>query len=306
MKLVVALGGNALLRRSQLPSAGNQLANVRIAADQLARVAAEHDMLLTHGNGPQVGLLALQSAAYTAVESYPLDVLDAESEGMLGYLLEQELSNRLPATRAVASLLTRVEVDPDDPAFRTPTKPIGPVYTRLQADAVRASRHWVMAAEGSGWRRVVPSPKPLRVPGLDAIRCLLQHGTLVIAAGGGGIPVAPRPDGGGLQGVEAVIDKDLCSALIATELRADVLVIATDVDAVYLDWGLPTQHAVRDTTPEALEGHAFAAGSMLPKVQAACGFVRATGHRAAIGALDQIEALLAGTAGTQITLATPP
>jgi carbamate kinase len=306
MKLVVALGGNALLQRSQLPSAGNQLANVRIAAEQLARVAGAHDMVLTHGNGPQVGLLALQSAAYTAVESYPLDVLDAESEGMLGYLLEQELANRLPATRAVASLLTRVEVDHDDPAFRIPTKPIGPVYTRLQADAVQASRHWVMAAEGSGWRRVVPSPKPLRVPGLDAIRWLLEHGTLVIAAGGGGIPVAPRPDGGGLQGVEAVIDKDLCSALIATELQADVLVIATDVDAVYLDWGLPTQHAVRHTTPEALEGHPFAAGSMQPKVQAACGFVRATGHRAAIGALDQIEALLACTAGTQIAPAPPP
>jgi carbamate kinase len=306
MKLVVALGGNALLRRSQLPSAGNQLANVRIAAMQLARVAGEHDMVLTHGNGPQVGLLALQSAAYTAVEGYPLDVLDAESEGMLGYLLEQELANRLPASRAVASLLTRVEVDLHDPAFQAPTKPIGPVYTQLQADAVQASRHWVMAAEGSGWRRVVPSPKPLRVPGLDAIRCLLAHGTLVIAAGGGGIPVAPRPGGVGLQGVEAVIDKDLCSALIATELQADVLVIATDVDAVYLDWGLPTQRAVRDTTPEALEGHAFAAGSMLPKVQAACGFVRATGHRTAIGALDQIEALLAGTAGTQITPATPP
>lgn len=301
MKLVVALGGNALLRRSQLPSAGNQLANVRIAAEQLARVASAHDMVLTHGNGPQVGLLALQSAAYTAVDSYPLDVLDAESEGMLGYLLEQELANRLPATRTVVSLLTRVEVDPADPAFLRPTKPIGPVYTQLQADEVAASRHWTVVAEGSHWRRVVPSPRPLRVPSLDAIRWLLAHGALVIAGGGGGIPVVPRPDGGGLQGVEAVIDKDLCSALIATELQADVLVIATDVDAVYLDWGLPTQHAVRHTTPEALEGHAFAAGSMLPKVQAACGFVQFTGQRAAIGALDQIEALLAGTAGTQIT-----
>jgi carbamate kinase len=305
MKLVVALGGNALLRRSQLPSAGNQLANVRIAAEQLARVAAAHDMVLTHGNGPQVGLLALQSAAYTAVDSYPLDVLDAETEGMLGYLLEQELANRLPATRAVASRLTRVEVDPADPAFLTPTKPIGPVYTRLQADAVQDARRWAMAPEGSGWRRVVASPAPLRVPGLDAIRCLLEHGTLVIAAGGGGIPVAPRPDGVGLQGVEAVIDKDLCSALIATELRADVLLIATDVDAVYLDWGLPTQHAVRHTTPDALEDHAFAAGSMRPKVQAACGFVHATGHRAAIGALDQIESLLAGSVGTQITMSLP-
>ena len=303
MKLVVALGGNALLRRSQVASAPNQLANVRVAAAQLARVAAAHDMVLTHGNGPQVGLLALQSAAYAAVDSYPLDVLDAESEGMLGYLLEQELANLLPSERAVASLLTRVEVDPQDPAFLTPTKPIGPVYTKAQADELAGRRHWAMVADGAGWRRVVPSPKPLRVPGLEVIRGLLARGTLVIAAGGGGMPVVPRPDGGGLQGVEAVIDKDLCSALIATGLQADCLIIATDVDAVYLDWGLPTQRAVGRTTPQALAAHGFAAGSMGPKVEAACSFVRASGQRAAIGALDAIEALLAGTGGTQITAA---
>ena len=303
MRLVVALGGNALLRRTQLPSAGNQLENVRLACAQVARVAAAHDMVLTHGNGPQVGLLALQSAAYTAVDSYPLDVLDAETEGMLGYLLEQELANLLPASRAVASLLTRVEVDPLDPAFQKPTKPIGPVYTQAQANELAERRHWAMAADGAGWRRVVPSPKPLRVTGLEVIRGLLARGTLVIAAGGGGIPVVPRPEGGGLQGVEAVIDKDLCSALIATELQADCLIIATDVDAVYLNWGLPTQRAVRKTTPEALAAHAFAAGSMAPKVEAACGFVRATGGRAAIGALGDIEALLAGVGGTQITAA---
>ncbi len=301
MRLVVALGGNALLRRSQLPSAGNQLENVRIACAQVARVAVAHDMVLTHGNGPQVGLLALQSAAYTAVESYPLDVLDAETEGMLGYLLEQELANLLPASRAVASLLTRVEVDPQDPAFQKPSKPIGPVYTRAQADDLGRLRHWAMAADGAGWRRVVPSPKPLRIPGLEVIRGLLARGTLVIAGGGGGIPVVPRPEGGGLQGVEAVIDKDLCSALIATELQADCLIIATDVDAVYLDWGLPTQRAVGKTTPQALAAHAFSAGSMAPKVEAACGFVRASGRRAAIGALGDIEALLAGHRGTQIT-----
>jgi carbamate kinase len=303
MRLVVALGGNALLRRTQLPSAGNQLENVRLACAQVARVAAVHDMVLTHGNGPQVGLLALQSAAYTAVDSYPLDVLDAESEGMLGYLLEQELANRLPASRAVASLLTRVEVDPLDPAFLTPTKPIGPVYTKAQADELAQRRHWAMAVDGTGWRRVVPSPKPLRVTGLEVIRGLLARGTLVIAAGGGGIPVVPRPEGGGLQGVEAVIDKDLCSALIATELQADCLIIATDVDAVYLDWGLPTQRAVGQTTPQALAANAFAAGSMAPKVEAACGFVRASGRRAAIGALGDIEALLAGHRGTQIVSA---
>lgn len=303
MRLVVALGGNALLRRTQKPTAANQLENVRIACAQLARVASDHDMVLTHGNGPQVGLLALQSAAYTAVESYPLDVLDAESEGMLGYLLEQELVNLLPATRAVASLLTRVQVDPLDPAFLKPSKPIGPVYTKAQADEIAARRHWAMAAEGEGWRRVVPSPRPLRVPGLEVIRWMLDKRVLVIAAGGGGIPVVPRPDGRGLQGVEAVIDKDLCSALIATELKADCLVIATDVDAVYLDWGLPTQRAVGQATPQALEDHHFAAGSMAPKVEAACAFVKATGGRAVIGALGDIEALLAGHRGTQISLA---
>ncbi len=301
MRLVVALGGNALLRRTQLPSAGNQLENVRIACAQVARVAAAHDMVLTHGNGPQVGLLALQSAAYTAVDSYPLDVLDAESEGMLGYLLEQELANLLPASRAVASMLTRVEVDPQDPAFQTPAKPIGPVYTRPQADDLARRRQWAMAPDGAGWRRVVASPRPVRVPALGVIRSLLGQGVLVIAAGGGGIPVVPRPDGGGMQGVEAVIDKDLCSALIATDLQVDCLIIATDVDAVYLDWGLPTQRAIGHTTPEALAAHLFAAGSMAPKVEAACQFVRASGRRAAIGALGDIEALLAGQRGTQIS-----
>ena len=303
MRLLVALGGNALLRRTQLPSAGNQLENIRIACAQLARVAAAHDLVLTHGNGPQVGLLALQSAAYTAVESYPLDVLDAESEGMLGYLLEQELANLLPVSRAVASLLTRVEVDPHDPAFHTPTKPIGPVYTRPQADALARSRQWAMAPDGAGWRRVVPSPRPLRVPGLGVIRSLLEKGVLVIAAGGGGIPVVPRPESRGMQGVEAVIDKDLCSALIATELQVDCLVIATDVDAVCLDWGLATQRSIGHTTPDELEGQHFAAGSMGPKVEAACRFVRASGRRAAIGALGDIEALVAGHRGTQIALA---
>ncbi len=301
MKLVVALGGNALLRRNQAPSASNQLVNVQLAAAQLARVAAAHSMVLTHGNGPQVGLLALQAAAYTAVESYPLDVLGAESEGMLGYLLEQALANLLPPGRPVVSLLSRVEVDLQDPAFLQPTKPIGPVYPKAEAETLAAARGWTIGQDGAGWRRLVPSPRPLRVPGLPAIAWLLEHGALVIAAGGGGIPVAARPDGHGLQGVEAVIDKDRCSGLIATELQADCLVIATDVDAVYLDWGLPSQSAVGRTTPEALQGLAFAAGTMGPKVEAACRYVQATGGRAAIGALGQIEALLAGTAGTQIT-----
>ena len=304
MKLVIALGGNALLRRSQTPTAANQLANVRVAAAQVARVAASHELLLTHGNGPQVGLLALQSAAYaalnSAVESYPLDVLDAESEGMLGYLLEQELANLLPPERSVVSLLTRVEVAAQDPAFLTPSKPIGAMLTAAQgADMVR-QRGWVVAADGAGFRRVVASPQPMRVLALDAMRWLLAHGALVIAAGGGGIPVVRRTEGPGHQGVEAVIDKDACSALIAIELQVDCLLIATDVEAVQLDWGLPSQRSLGATTPDALAQHDFASGSMAPKVAAACRFVKATGRRAVIGSLAQIEAMLEGRAGTQI------
>jgi carbamate kinase len=303
MKLVVALGGNALLRRDQPATAENQLENIRRAATQLARVAAHHDLVLTHGNGPQVGLLALQAAAYEKVEAYPLDVLGAQTDGMIGYLLEQELANLLPDKRAVTTLITRVEVDPEDPAFGHPTKPIGPIYTKADSERIAAEKGWTMAADGAAFRRVVASPQPLRVLGLQAVRWLLERGALVIAAGGGGIPVARTGDAPGLQGVEAVIDKDLCSSLLARELQSDVLVIATDVPAVYLDWGLPTQRAIGKVTPQALAGHDFAAGSMGPKVEAARAFVLATGHRAVIGSLDQIEDMLAGSAGTQICLA---
>jgi carbamate kinase len=302
MKLVVALGGNALLRRDQPPTADNQLENIRRAAAQLARVAARHDLVLTHGNGPQVGLLALQAAAYVKVEAYPLDVLGAQTDGMIGYLLEQELANLLPATRAVTTLITRVEVDAQDPAFQHPTKPIGPIYSKTESERVAADKGWVMAADGDAFRRVVASPQPLRVLGLQAIRWLLEHGALVIAAGGGGIPVARAGAGGdqGLHGVSAVIDKDLCTSLLARELKADVLVIATDVEAVFLDWGRPTQRAIGKVTPAALAGHDFAAGSMGPKVEAARAFVVATGQRAVIGSLDRIEEMMAGTAGTQV------
>lgn len=303
LKLVVALGGNALLRRDQPPTAENQLENIRRAATQLARVAEHHDLVLTHGNGPQVGLLALQAAAYVEVEAYPLDVLGAQTDGMIGYLLEQELANRLPAARTVTTLITRVEVDADDPAFQHPSKPIGPMYTKTQSDRVAADKGWTMSADGAGFRRVVASPQPLRVLGLQAIRWLLEHGAVVIAAGGGGIPVASAGLGQGLHGVEAVIDKDLCSGLLARDLQADVLVIATDVAAVYLDWGQPTQRAIGKVTPQALAGHDFAAGSMGPKVEAARAFVLATGQRAVIGSLDQIEGMLAGTAGTQVCTA---
>ena len=300
MRLVVAIGGNALLRRGQALSAANQLENIRVATTQLARVALAHELVLTHGNGPQVGLLALQSAAYTEVEAYPLDVLGAETDGMIGYLIEQELANALPDSRTVATLLTRVEVDPEDTAFTHPSKPIGPVYNEADAQRLVAARHWAIAADGTGFRRVVASPQPLRVLGLDPIRWLLERGAVVIAAGGGGIPVAKGIEGPQLHGVDAVIDKDLCSGLLARGIEADCLVIVTDVKAVFLDWGTPAQRAVDKVTPEALASHAFAAGSMGPKVAAACEFVRATGKRAVIGSLDEIEAMLAGTAGTQV------
>ena len=301
MRLVIALGGNALLRRGQSLTADNQLENIRRAAAQLARVAPNHELVLTHGNGPQVGLLALQSAAYTAVEAYPLDVLGAQTDGMIGYLLEQELANLLP-TRTVTTLLTRVEVDPKDPAFAKPTKPIGPVYTQDESKRVAAEKNWAMAPDGDSFRRVVASPQPMRVLGLNPIRWLLEKGALVIAAGGGGIPVVRGADGHSLQGVEAVIDKDLCSGVLAHELQADCLVIATDVAAVYLDWGTPQQRALGNVSPKTLAGMTFPAGSMGPKVDAASRFVEASGKRAVIGSLDQIEAMLAGTAGTQITM----
>jgi len=300
MKLLVALGGNALLRRGQAQSADNQLANVRIAAAQLARVAAAHELIITHGNGPQVGLLALQGAAYGAVKTYPLDVLGAQTEGMIGYLLEQELANRLPPGREVVSLLTRVVVDLKDPAFERPTKPIGPVYPRREAQHLATTRLWTLAVDGEGVRRVVASPQPQRVLGLDPMRWLLAHGVVLIAAGGGGIPVARSGAGPELTGVEAVIDKDLCSALLARELGMDLLLIATDVSAVFVDWGLPSQRALRRVSPAALQALHFAAGTMAPKVQPACAFVRRTGGRTAIGSLDQLEGLLAGTAGTQL------
>jgi carbamate kinase len=302
MKLVIALGGNALLRRGQALSADNQLANIRRAAVQLARIASEHELLLTHGNGPQVGLLALQSAAYTEVESYPLDVLGAQTEGMVGYLLEQELSNLLPSTRTVTTLVTRVEVSKNDPAFKHPTKPIGPIYTKDKADLITKSQHWTIAADGDYFRRVVASPQPTRVLGINAMRWLLEHNAVVIAAGGGGIPVALGDDGKSLHGIEAVIDKDLCSGLLAHEIEADILVIATDVEAVYVDWKLPTQRPLGKVTPHALSLYKFPTGSMGPKVEAACKFVLASGKKAVIGSLDQIEEMLTGHAGTQVCM----
>jgi carbamate kinase len=302
MLVVTALGGNALLRRGEAMTAENQRANVRIAAKALAPVAAQHQLVVGHGNGPQVGLLALQGAAYEKVETYPLDVLGAQTEGMIGYMIEQELGNLMPFERPFATLLTMVQVDPDDPAFKNPTKFIGPVYDKPEADRLKAEKGWVFKQDGDKWRRVVASPEPKRLFELRPIKWLLKHNTIVIAAGGGGIPTMYKPGADReLVGVECVIDKDLASELLARELEADLFVMLTDADAVYLDWGKPTQRPIRRASPAALAGTSFAAGSMGPKVDAACRFVNATGKKAAIGALADLEQIIAGTAGTTIS-----
>lgn len=301
MLIVTALGGNALLRRGQPMTAENQRENVRIAARSLAPVARQHDLVVGHGNGPQVGLLALQGSAYAAVETYPLDVLGAETEGMIGYMIEQELGNLLPFERPFATLLTMVEVDPKDPAFANPTKFIGPVYDKDEADRIALAKGWVFKQDGDKWRRVVASPEPRRIFELRPIKWLLEHNTIVIAAGGGGIPAAYGPGTERkLAGIECVIDKDFATELLARELGADLYVMLTDADAVYVDWGQPTQRAIRRAAPEALAALPFAAGSMGPKVQAACRFVRATGKRAAIGDLADLGRIIAGEAGTMV------
>jgi carbamate kinase len=297
MRVVAALGGNALLRRGEPLTAENQRANIRVAARALLPIALEHDLVLTHGNGPQVGLLALQNAAYHPDELYPLDILDAETEGMIGYLLEQELGNLLPHRRPLATILTRIEVDAADPAFAHPTKPIGPVYARDDADRLAAEKGWSIAPDGIHWRRVVPSPQPQRIVELDVIELLVGVGVLVVCAGGGGIPVVSDANGH-LEGVEAVIDKDFAGALLATSLGADAFLMLTDVDAVYDDFGGPGARAIRHATPDELAARSFAAGSMGPKVEAACRFVRAGGGFAAIGALADAGAMLRGETGT--------
>lgn len=301
MRVVVALGGNALLKRGEPMTADIQRANCQVAARALAPVAERHELVITHGNGPQVGLLALQAHAYADVDPYPLDVLGAETEGMIGYMLEQELGNVLPADVPLATLLTMVEVDPADPAFSDPTKFVGPVYDRDAADRLAAEKDWVFRPDGPNWRRVVPSPLPKRIFELRPITWLLERGTVVICAGGGGIPASYAPgEPRTLGGIEAVIDKDLASELLARELGADLFVMATDVEGVYVNWATPEQEMLGQVTVDELSRHAFAAGSMGPKVAAAVQFASATGSRAAIGALQDIAEIVEGRKGTQV------
>ena len=300
MRIIIALGGNALLQRGQPLTADNQRTNIRTAAERIAAVGASHDIVIAHGNGPQVGLLALQAAAYTDVPAYPLDILGAQTEAMIGYVIEQELRNVLAKGQGIATVLTMIEVDATDPAFAHPTKPIGPVYDRDTARRLADENGWSIAPDGEAWRRVVPSPRPRRILEIEAIRTLLDSGSIVICAGGGGIPTMYDAHGD-LQGVEAVIDKDLASASLAIELDADLLVIATDVDGVYTDWGTPEQDRLGAASTKELAAMDFPAGSMGPKVEAACSFAESTGREAVIGSLTDIADIIAGSAGTRVT-----
>jgi carbamate kinase len=301
MRIVIALGGNALLRRGEPMTTEVQRRNIKVAADAIAPLAADHSIVVVHGNGPQVGLLALQADSYQGAEPYPLDVLDAGTQGMIGYLIQQELRSLLPPDKQVATLLTMIVVDPDDPAFTNPTKFVGPVYTKDAADVLASKKGWAFRRDGAAWRRVVPSPQPRRILEIQPISWLLERDAVVICAGGGGIPTMyPSSGSGPLLGVEAVIDKDLASELLAEDVDADLFVMATDVDGVYLDWGTPEQRRLGQVTPEELAGYEFAAGSMGPKVKAAVRFAAKTGRRAAIGSLAEIAGIVAGTAGTSV------
>ncbi len=298
MLVVAALGGNALQRRGEPLDADHVERSVAHAASALAVVAAEHRLVVTHGNGPQIGLLALQAEAYRDVRTYPLDILGAETEGMIGYLLERELANAMP-DRPVASLLTQTVVDALDPAFRSPTKPIGPVYDEHDARKLASERGWYVAADGPGWRRVVASPVPRSIVETPTIEMLLEHGVVVVCAGGGGVPVIVDRKGA-RHGVEAVVDKDAASALLARRLRADVLLLLTDVAAVERHHGSTRPEPIGAISARELASLSLEAGSMAPKAAAAASFVLATGRRAAIGALDDPCGLVDGTSGTQV------
>lgn len=299
MRLVIALGGNALQKRGEPMRCDIQQANVRIACEKIAKAYEGNELVITHGNGPQVGLIALQNNAYKEVPMYPLDVLGAESVGMIGYLIQQELVNFIPKSATVATVLTQTQVDPEDPAFKHPTKPVGPVYTKEEAEELAKKMGWTIAPDNDKYRRVVPSPDPKRIWGLEPLKTLVKNGHVVICCGGGGVPTYFDKDGK-LVGAEAVIDKDLASSLLASSIDADLFIIATDVNGAYLDWGKPTQKRISQADPESLRAFGFAKGSMGPKVEAACRFVERSGKTAVIGALDEIDLILEGKAGTRV------
>ncbi len=295
--VVVALGGNALLRRGEPLEAEIQRQNIATAAKTSAQIAEEYNVVLVHGNGPQVGLLALQGLEFKKVAPYPLDVLGSETQGMIGYMLMQELKNLLPEQN-VSCMLTQMSVDPNDPAFADPTKPIGPVYDEAEAREMAEKYHWTVKPDGQYFRRVVPSPLPTGIIEKDAINTLIENDHLVICTGGGGIPV--KHENGQLVGVEAVIDKDMSAAFLAKQLEADALLILTDADAVYLDWGKPTQKALSSTTPSELSQYTFDAGSMGPKIEASCEFIKQGGKLVGIGSLADGLRILKGERGTNI------
>jgi carbamate kinase len=307
MRILIALGGNALLKRGTSLTAAHQQAAIVAAAPSLAAIVrAGHQLIVTHGNGPQVGLLALQSAAGPVESALPLDALDAESQGWLGFAIELALRNASPPTTEIVTMLTQIEVAANDPAFATPAKPIGPVYTEAEARQLAAASGWSVAPDGIGWRRVVASPLPVDIIERRSITRLIEAGAIVICGGGGGIPVV-QDSPGRWRGVEAVIDKDASSAMLARILGADLLVILTDVLGVYLDYGKPGARLIKAANPAALAPYAsdFHAGSMGPKVDAACDFANLTGKRAVIGALEDLASIIDGVAGTQIASCEP-
>jgi carbamate kinase len=300
MRVTVALGGNALLRRGDKPDAEVQVANVYRAVRALAPIAHEHELVVTHGNGPQVGVLAMQSASDPNLTTpYPLDVLGAQTQGMIGYWLLQALQNTLPG-RQVAALINQTLVSASDPAFDHPTKFVGPVYPEDEAMRLAAERGWTVRPDGDHWRRVVPSPRPLRVVETRLIRRMLATGAIVVCGGGGGVPTI-RNKSGKLQGVEAVIDKDLTASLLAEALEADALLLLTDVAHVIRDYGEPDAQPIHTATPSELRRESFPTGSMGPKVEAACRFTELTGDMSAIGALEDATVILEGKAGTIVT-----
>jgi len=296
MRVVIALGSTALARRGQPLDAEVQRQNVARAAGAIAGIARSHSVVLTHGSSQQIALLAMQADTYAGLKPYPLDMLGAETEGMIGYLFEQELRNLLPGKHLV-TILTQVEVNRNDPAFRNPSKPIGPPLDELEAIRLANTHGWTVDQEGTKWRRRVASPEPLRILELPSIKLLSDAGVLVVCAGGGGIPVASSPKGG-LHGIDAVIDKDLSAALLAHQLKADALLLLTDVEAVYENWGLKGAMPIGETSPAELRKINFAASSMRPKVEAACRFVESGGGLAGIGNIEDAGQILLGLRGT--------